>query len=151
MLETKRQVIGQMIVCRGCCCGATEKGRPGVPVEWLKGEWRKRGLLKRFQLTISGCIGPCDIPNIVEVTSESGSFDLAWKHHGVQPIPVFGGLGVPIRGSRKSARPSGGIQRPSAASLALSQRRFVTVGRKSLEDNRSCGFLACPTSRAGNS
>jgi cobaltochelatase CobN len=73
MLETKRRVIGQMIVCRGCCCGATEKGRPEVPVDWLKGEWRRRGLLKRFQLSISGCIGPCDVPNVVEVSSETGS------------------------------------------------------------------------------
>ena len=73
MLETKRRVMAQMIVCRGCCCGATEKGRPGVPIEWLKDEWRKRGLLKRFQLTVSGCIGPCDLANVVEVSSDSGS------------------------------------------------------------------------------
>ncbi|MGA3347146.1 MAG: (2Fe-2S) ferredoxin domain-containing protein [Terracidiphilus sp.] len=73
MLETKRKVIGQMIVCQGCCCGATQKGRPGVPVEWLKDEWRKRGLLKRFQLTVSGCVGPCDLPNVVEINSEAGS------------------------------------------------------------------------------
>ena len=26
MLETKRRVIGQMIVCQGCCCGATHSG-----------------------------------------------------------------------------------------------------------------------------
>jgi hypothetical protein len=52
MLETKRLVIGQMIVCHGCCCGATQKDRPEVPVEWLKDEWRKRGLSKRFQLTV---------------------------------------------------------------------------------------------------
>jgi cobaltochelatase CobN len=73
MLETKRRVIGQMIVCQGCCCGATQKGRPEVPVDWLKDEWRKRGLLKRFQLSISGCIGPCDVPNVVEIASEAGS------------------------------------------------------------------------------
>ncbi len=73
MLETKRKVIGQMIVCCGCCCGATQKGRPEVPVEWLKDEWRKRGLLKRFQLTVSECVGPCDIPNVVVVNSDNGS------------------------------------------------------------------------------
>jgi cobaltochelatase CobN len=73
MLETKRRVIGQLIVCRGCCCGATEKGHPEVPVEWLKDEWRKRGLLKRFQLSISGCLGPCDLPNVVAVNSDAGS------------------------------------------------------------------------------
>lgn len=73
MLETKRRVIGQIIVCQGCCCGATQKNRPAVPVEWLKEEWRKRGLLKRVQLSVSGCVGPCDIPNVVVVNSESGS------------------------------------------------------------------------------
>jgi cobaltochelatase CobN len=73
VLETNRLVIGQMIVCHGCCCGATQKDRPEVPVEWLKDEWRKRGLLKRFQLTVSGCVGPCDVPNVVVVNSEAGS------------------------------------------------------------------------------
>jgi hypothetical protein len=48
-----------------------------VPSEWLKEEWRKRGLLKRFQLTVSGCVGPCDVPNVVVVNSESGSQWLA--------------------------------------------------------------------------
>lgn len=42
-------------------------------MEWLKGEWRKRGLLKRVQLTISGCVGPCDVPNVVVITSLSGT------------------------------------------------------------------------------
>lgn len=73
MLETKRLVIGQMIVCFGCCCGATLKDRPAVPVNWLKDEWRRRGLLKRFQLTVSGCVGPCDVPNVVVLNSESSS------------------------------------------------------------------------------
>jgi hypothetical protein len=73
MLETKRRVIGQVIVCEGCCCGAAHKDRPPVPVEWLKDEWRRRGLLKRVQLSISGCVGPCDVPNVVVVNSEGGS------------------------------------------------------------------------------
>jgi hypothetical protein len=73
MLETKRTVIGQMIVCQGCCCGATQKDRPAVPTDWMKDEWRQRGLLKRFQLTVSGCVGPCDVPNVVVLNSEAGS------------------------------------------------------------------------------
>ena len=77
MLETKRRVIGQLIICKGCCCGATQNGRPEVPVEWLKEEWRKRGLLKRFQLSISGCLGPCDLPNVVAINSETSSQWLA--------------------------------------------------------------------------
>ena len=42
-------------------------------MDWLKKEWRARGLLKRVQLTISGCLGPCDVPNVVTVSSESGT------------------------------------------------------------------------------
>ena len=74
-LKTKRLVIGQITICRGCCCGNVERGLPEVPVEWLKSEWRKRGLLKRVQLTISGCVGPCDVPNVVVITSSAGE---AW-------------------------------------------------------------------------
>jgi len=61
------------IARQGCCCGNTENGRPPVPVEWLKKEWRSRGLLKRVQLTISGCLGPCDLPNVVTISNENGT------------------------------------------------------------------------------
>ena len=72
-LKTKRLVGGQATICRGCCCGNKERGLLDVAVEWLKNEWRRRGLLKRVQLTISGCVGPCDVPNVVVVTSPSGT------------------------------------------------------------------------------
>ena len=49
------------------------RGLPEVPAEWLKAEWRKRGLLKRVQLTISGCVGSCDVPDVVVITSSSGT------------------------------------------------------------------------------
>ncbi len=75
MMTTKRAVIGQVTVCSGCCCGATNKGKPEVPVDWLKREWRSRGLLKNIQLTISGCLGPCDLPNVVRI---SGSATEVW-------------------------------------------------------------------------
>jgi len=73
LLTTKRLVIGQVTICCGCCCGNTQRGLPEVPVEWLKKEWRKRGLLKRVQLTISGCVGPCDVPNVVVIANSSGT------------------------------------------------------------------------------
>lgn len=76
-ITTKRLVLGQITVCRGCCCGNTERGLPEGPVEWLKDQWRKRGLLKRLQLTISGCVGPCDVPNVVVITTASGAKWLA--------------------------------------------------------------------------
>jgi hypothetical protein len=71
VLTTKRRVIAQVFVCQGCCCGQVERGRPEVPVEWLKQEWRKRGLLKRVQLSVSGCLGPCDVPNVVAIVTQT--------------------------------------------------------------------------------
>jgi hypothetical protein len=41
-LITKRRVLGQWTICNRCCCGDTDRGYPGVPVEWLKEEWRRR-------------------------------------------------------------------------------------------------------------
>lgn len=41
-------------------------------MEWLKSAWKFRGLLKRVHLSISGCLGPCDVPNVVMITSREG-------------------------------------------------------------------------------
>ena len=30
---------------------------------------RRLGLLKNIQLTVSGCLGPCDVPNVVLVST----------------------------------------------------------------------------------
>lgn len=65
MTETKRQTVAQILICSGCCCGRVDKGRPAVPVDWLKGIWKERRLRKEVQLTIAGCLGPCDIANVV--------------------------------------------------------------------------------------
>ena len=43
-----------------------------MQVEWLKAEWRRRGLLKRVQRTFSGCLGPCDVPSVVLVAKPDG-------------------------------------------------------------------------------
>ena len=40
-----------------------------MPVDWLKTEWRSRGLLKNIQLTVSGCLGPCDVANVMLITT----------------------------------------------------------------------------------
>jgi hypothetical protein len=71
--NTVRTVLAQVLVCKGCCCGNIERGKPEVPVDWLKAEWKKQGLLKRIHLTITGCLGPCDIPNVVSVVYSAGS------------------------------------------------------------------------------
>jgi cobaltochelatase CobN len=74
-LATRRMVIAQVSLCKGCCCGNVERGRPEVPVERMKQEWRARGLSKVVQLTISGCLGPCDVVNVVRI---SAGDDDAW-------------------------------------------------------------------------
>ena len=56
---------GQLFVCNGCCCGRTEKGFPALPLEDFKTQWKKRGFRRRFHLTISGCLGPCPLANVV--------------------------------------------------------------------------------------
>ncbi len=75
LLRTKHVILAHLAVCRGCCCGAVEKGKPEVPVGWMKDEWKKRGLKKSIQLTISGCLGPCDLSNVVSISSAT---DTVW-------------------------------------------------------------------------
>ena len=70
-LKTKRLGIGQIMIGSGCCCGAVGRGRPGVLIDWLSQEWRRRGLLKKMRLTFSYCMGPCDLLNMVRISSPS--------------------------------------------------------------------------------
>jgi hypothetical protein len=86
-IEPKLLMLAQISICDGCCCGKTEKGHPEVPVQWLKQEWKLRGLLKRVHLSISGCLGPCDVPNVIAITSSEGTQWLALlnsrKHYAI--------------------------------------------------------------------
>lgn len=43
-----------------------------MPEEWLRAEWRLRRLLKNVHLSISGCLGPCDVANVVKINSAQG-------------------------------------------------------------------------------
>jgi hypothetical protein len=72
-LITKRQVLGQMILCEGCCCGRTDRGLPEVPVERIKEIWQREKLNRSIQLTVSGCLGPCDVPNVVLLITGEGT------------------------------------------------------------------------------
>jgi len=62
----------QVLVCMGCCCGRVDRGKPEVPVDWLKARWKEARLNPYIQLTISGCLGPCDLPNVVAILTETG-------------------------------------------------------------------------------
>ena len=60
-----RQLSGQIFVCKGCCCGNVEKGHPALPLEEFKSQWKSRGLRLKVHLSISGCLGPCPLRNVV--------------------------------------------------------------------------------------
>jgi cobaltochelatase CobN len=53
------------VCCKGCCCGRTEKGFSFLALEEFKRQWKARGIRRRFHLTISGCLGPCTLANVV--------------------------------------------------------------------------------------
>lgn len=71
-IATRIKSIAQVMFCNGCCCGRTDRGYPAVPVERIKAIWKAEKLNRGVQLTISGCLGPCDLANVaVIVTAES--------------------------------------------------------------------------------
>lgn len=85
---TKRMVPAQILVCNGCCCGQTAKGHPPVPVDWLKQEFKARKLLRKIHLTIAGCLGPCDTPNVVCIsfawgTRWFGNLSEFWQYEAI--------------------------------------------------------------------
>jgi cobaltochelatase CobN len=74
-LRTRRKPLAQIVLCQGCCCGQTERGLPAVPLDWLKPLWKSEKLNKIVQLTVSGCLGPCDLPNVCCIVTPEG---LTW-------------------------------------------------------------------------
>ena len=72
---TSRRPLAQLVFCQGCCCGRVDRGRPAVPVDRLKAVWKAEKLNRAVQLTISGCLGPCDLANVALVITPGGN---AW-------------------------------------------------------------------------
>ncbi len=66
------RVLGQLVVCEGCCCGQASKGHAPVPSTELKREWKERKLARAIHLTVSGCLGPCDVANVCAIVSRDG-------------------------------------------------------------------------------
>jgi cobaltochelatase CobN len=76
---------GHLFVCNGCCCGRTEKGFPELPLDEFKRQWKERGIRRRFHLTISGCLGPCPLANVVLILFRGRS---TWFHSINSPEDV---------------------------------------------------------------
>jgi hypothetical protein len=73
LVSSARQARGQVILCQGCCCGRTDRGFPEVPVERIKAAWKSGRLNRTIQLTVSGCVGPCDVANVAVVVGPAGT------------------------------------------------------------------------------
>ncbi len=71
-LTTRIGSKAQVLFCVGCCCGRTDRGLPEVPVERIKKIWKAEKLNRVVQLTISGCLGPCDVPNVAVMLTPAG-------------------------------------------------------------------------------
>jgi cobaltochelatase CobN len=72
-MTTRVKSPAQVLLCKGCCCGRTDRGLPDVPVERIKAIWKAEKLNRSVQLTISGCLGPCDLPNVAVIVTAGGS------------------------------------------------------------------------------
>lgn len=72
-----RILDGQLFVCHGCCCGRVEKGFPQLPLDEFKRQWKERGIRRRFHLTVSGCLGPCTLANVVLILFRGAA---VWLH-----------------------------------------------------------------------
>ncbi len=76
---------GHLFICNGCCCGRTEKGFPALPLDDFKKQWKKRGIRRRFHLTISGCLGPCTLANVILLQMHGRTM---WFHSINHPADV---------------------------------------------------------------
>ena len=73
-LTTRRaERLGQVFLCEGCCCGRVDKGFPPLPTAMMKESWKSLKLNATIQLTISGCLGPCDVANVVYLLASDGT------------------------------------------------------------------------------
>lgn len=77
VLKKIRIQDGHLFVCHGCCCGRVDKGFPALPLDQFRKQWKDRGIRRRIHLTISGCLGPCPLANVVLIQFRGRS---VWLH-----------------------------------------------------------------------
>ena len=67
------RAIASVLVCNGCCCGHTEKGRPALPKSHVEKLWADRQLARVARLRFVDCLGPCEQANlaVVKVAGET--------------------------------------------------------------------------------
>ena len=61
-------MAARLSVCKGCCCGRVDRGNNPVPYDALKAVWQSEGLDEHVKLSLSGCLGPCSMNNVILMT-----------------------------------------------------------------------------------
>jgi cobaltochelatase CobN len=81
---------GHLLVCaRGCCCGREDRGKPSVPIDFYKDEYKRRGIRDRVQLTMSGCLGPCPLLNVALVLFDGRRVWFQSINHESQIVAIY--------------------------------------------------------------
>jgi len=126
-ISTRIQSFAQVTFCKGCCCGRVDRGKPPFPEQRLKALWKAERLNRHVQLTVSGCLGPCDLVNVALVTTPDGQH---W----------FGGLATDSDYDLivAWARASAGAGRAVPFSAALEAFSFNRWSREDSKCDASC-------------
>jgi cobaltochelatase CobN len=81
---------GHLLVCaRGCCCGREDRGKPSVPIDFYKQEYKRRQIRDQVQLTMSGCLGPCPLLNVVLVLFDGRRVWFQSINHESQIVSIY--------------------------------------------------------------
>jgi cobaltochelatase CobN len=81
---------GHLLVCaRGCCCGREDRGKPPVPIDFYKQEYKRRQIRDDVQLTMSGCLGPCPLLNVVLVLFDGRRVWFQSINHESQILAIY--------------------------------------------------------------
>jgi cobaltochelatase CobN len=81
---------GHLLVCaRGCCCGREDRGKPSVPIDFYKQEYKRRQIRDHVQLTMSGCLGPCPLLNVVLVLFDGRRVWFQSINHESQILSIY--------------------------------------------------------------
>jgi cobaltochelatase CobN len=104
---------GHLFVCQGCCCGRIDKGFPALPLDEFKSQWKARGIRRRFHLTVSGCLGPCPLANVVMIVFRGQTLWLHSINHAEDVNAIYGYIEEMLRAEEFLEPP-----------LNLARRRF---------------------------
>jgi hypothetical protein len=63
MITTTYKAFGRIFLCQSSTCGNSEKGKDLVPADELKSRWKAAQLSNTMGLTITRCMGLCDVSN----------------------------------------------------------------------------------------